>query len=72
MEAAKLAFADRDTFLGDPDHVDVPLETLLSDAYNDERRKLITDRASHEQRPGSIAGFGGAMACAAPAASATR
>ncbi len=62
VEAAKLAFADRDTFLGDPDHVTVPLETLLSDAYNDERRKLITDRASHEQRPGSIAGFGGAMA----------
>ncbi len=62
VEAAKLAFADRDTFLGDPDFVDVPLDTLLSDAYNDERRKLITDRASHEQRPGSIAGFGGAMA----------
>jgi gamma-glutamyltranspeptidase / glutathione hydrolase len=62
VEAAKLAFADRDTFLGDPDHVDVPLETLLSDAYNAERRKFITDRASHEQRPGSIPGFGGAMA----------
>lgn len=61
VEAAKLAFADRDTFLGDPDFVNVPLDVLLSEAYNIERRKLITDRASHDQRPGSIAGFGGAM-----------
>jgi gamma-glutamyltranspeptidase / glutathione hydrolase len=65
VEASKLAFADRDTFLGDPDFVDVPLEAMLSDAYNDERRKLITDTASHELRPGSIAGFGGAIAARA-------
>ncbi len=64
VEAAKLAFADRDTFLGDPDHVNVPLETLLSDAYNDERRKLITDRASHEQRPGSIPASAAQWPCA--------
>jgi gamma-glutamyltranspeptidase/glutathione hydrolase len=31
---------------------------LLSDAYNDERRKLITDQASLELRPGSVGGFG--------------
>lgn len=61
VEAAKLAFADRDTFLGDPDFVDVPLDVLLSDAYNIERRKLITERASHDQRPGRIEGFGGAV-----------
>ena len=60
-EAAKLAFADRDTFLGDPDFVDVPLDTLLSDAYNDERRKLIGETASLEQRPGVIPGRGKAM-----------
>jgi gamma-glutamyltranspeptidase/glutathione hydrolase len=62
VEAAKLAFADRDTFLGDPDFVDIPLEVMLSDAYNAARRALITDRASHDLRPGSIPGFGGALA----------
>ena len=41
VEASKLAFADRETFYGDPDFVEVPMETLLSDAYNAERRKLI-------------------------------
>jgi gamma-glutamyltranspeptidase / glutathione hydrolase len=58
VEAAKLAFADRDTFYGDPNFVEVPVETLLSDAYNAARRKLIGNRASLELRPGTIAGFG--------------
>ncbi len=58
-EATKLAFADREAFYGDPDFVDVPLETLLSKDYNDKRRALITDDASMEVRPGTIEGFGG-------------
>ena len=58
-EAAKLAFADREAFYGDPAFVDVPIETLLSEAYNAERRKLIGDTASLELRPGTIAGAGG-------------
>ncbi|HVL72177.1 MAG TPA: gamma-glutamyltransferase family protein [Beijerinckiaceae bacterium] len=58
VECAKLAFADRDTFYGDPNFVDVPVEQLLSDAYNDERRALVTDRASLELRPGTIPGYG--------------
>jgi gamma-glutamyltranspeptidase / glutathione hydrolase len=58
IEATKLAFADRDTFYGDPKFVDVPVDVLLSDAYNAERRKLITDRASLELRPGTVPGFG--------------
>ncbi len=58
VEATKLAFADRDTFYGDPKFVKVPVDVLLSDAYNAERRKLITDRASLELRPGTVAGFG--------------
>jgi gamma-glutamyltranspeptidase/glutathione hydrolase len=61
VECAKLAFADRDTFYGDPDFVAVPVETLLSDSYNDERRRLVGDTASLEQRPGTIPGFGKAL-----------
>jgi gamma-glutamyltranspeptidase/glutathione hydrolase len=54
VEAAKLAFADREAFYGDPAFTDVPLERLLSPAYNRERRSLIDpDRASTELRPGS-------------------
>jgi gamma-glutamyltranspeptidase/glutathione hydrolase len=58
VEASKLAFADREKFYGDPDFVQVPMETLLSDAYNAERRKLIHHTASLELRPGSVEGFG--------------
>jgi len=50
VEAVKLAFADRDTFYGDPNFVDVPLGTLLSDEYNAERRKLIGDRLAKKQK----------------------
>ncbi len=58
-ECSKLAFADREGFYGDPDFVDVPVETLLGDAYNDARRDLIGTTASHDLRPGEIAGHGG-------------
>jgi gamma-glutamyltranspeptidase / glutathione hydrolase len=57
IEAMKLAFADREAYYGDPDFVNVPIETLLSDAYNHERRKLISDRASLELRPGHVEGY---------------
>jgi gamma-glutamyltranspeptidase/glutathione hydrolase len=53
IEAAKLAFADREQFYGDPDFVKVPLDRLLSKEYADERRKLIDEKkASMEMRPG--------------------
>jgi gamma-glutamyltranspeptidase/glutathione hydrolase len=58
VECSKLAYADREKFYGDPDFVEVPFPTLLSDAYNVERRKLVTDKASMELRPGSVEGFG--------------
>ena len=59
IECAKLAFADREKFYGDPKFTDIPIATLLSDAYNDERRKLISrDKASLDFIPGSVEGFG--------------
>jgi gamma-glutamyltranspeptidase/glutathione hydrolase len=58
VECSKLAYADREAFYGDPDFVEVPMATLLSDAYNSARRNLVTEQASLELRPGSIAGFG--------------
>ncbi|MEX3934904.1 gamma-glutamyltransferase family protein [Paraburkholderia phymatum] len=55
IECAKLAFADREVFYGDPNFSDVPLPTLLGEAYNDERRKLVDGkRASLAFRPGAI------------------
>ncbi len=57
VEAMKLAFADREAYYGDPDFVKVPLATLLSDDYAAGRRALIGEQASHELRPGMIAGY---------------
>jgi len=55
VEASKLAFADREHFYGDPEFADVPLGTLLSDEYADERRRLISlEKASLELRPGDL------------------
>ena len=52
-EAIKLAMADRDAYYGDPAFVDVPLATLLSDAYTGMRRPLIDmQKASLEACPG--------------------
>jgi gamma-glutamyltranspeptidase/glutathione hydrolase len=51
VECAKLAYADRETFYGDPNFVEVPIETLLSDQYNHERRRLISDKASLDFTP---------------------
>src|SRR5262249_40432325 len=56
-EAAKLAFADRAQYYGDPDFTDLPLAGLLSESYATARRALIdTERASLEQRPGDPRG----------------
>ena len=51
-ECAKLAFADREAWYGDPDFVDVPMDELLSREYADERRLLVGEEASAELRPG--------------------
>ena len=54
IEAAKLAFADREQYYGDPDFVDVPLAGLLAKEYAANRRALIDpQQASLAQRPGN-------------------
>ncbi|MTE25974.1 gamma-glutamyltransferase [Winogradskyella ouciana] len=39
VEAERRAYADRSYFLGDPDFVDIPTQTLLSDVYLNNRMK---------------------------------
>jgi gamma-glutamyltranspeptidase / glutathione hydrolase len=51
-ECAKLAFADREAWYGDPDFVDVPMDMLLSREYADARRALVGEESSPELRPG--------------------
>ncbi len=55
VEAKRLAFADRAAYLGDPNQVDIPMDTLLSKPYADERRKLIDPcRAAPRIEAGTI------------------
>ena len=51
VEAMKLAFADREAYYGDPKHVKVPAEALLSKAYADLRRGLIRDDRAWPSMP---------------------
>jgi gamma-glutamyltranspeptidase/glutathione hydrolase len=58
VEALKLAFADRDAYIGDPRFVkDVPIDTLLSDQHAERRRALIRkDRAIDGVAPPGLQG----------------
>jgi gamma-glutamyltranspeptidase/glutathione hydrolase len=41
LEASRLAFADRNAYVADPEYLEPPVDGLLSKAYAAERRKLI-------------------------------
>jgi gamma-glutamyltranspeptidase / glutathione hydrolase len=59
-EAMKLAMADRDTYMGDADFIQIPYQGLLSREYAAARRKLIDPtKASLEFRPGDVTPFAG-------------
>jgi gamma-glutamyltranspeptidase/glutathione hydrolase len=54
IEAIKLAFADREKYLGDMDFIRIPYDGLLSKDYARERRALIDpQKASLDMRPGA-------------------
>lgn len=55
-EAAKLAFADRSAWYGDPDFVRVPMQALLSAPYARERAALVGAQASRMLQPGAPVG----------------
>jgi gamma-glutamyltranspeptidase / glutathione hydrolase len=55
-EVAKLAFADREAWYGDPRHSQVPVAELLSPEYAAERRGMVTDQSAAGLRPGSPGG----------------
>jgi gamma-glutamyltranspeptidase/glutathione hydrolase len=56
IECAKLAFADREAYYGDPDFDDAPMDWLLSKDYAAHRREEIEDMSSNAMRPGAING----------------
>lgn len=53
LEASRLAFADRNEYLGDTDFVEVPVNTLLSENYLKQRANLISaDKSLGIAKPG--------------------
>lgn len=60
VEAEKRAYADRSYYLGDPDFVDIPTETLLSDVYLEKRMDNFSFQKptpSNEISYGEIIGY---------------
>ncbi|MEZ5398226.1 MAG: gamma-glutamyltransferase [Bryobacteraceae bacterium] len=57
VEALKLAYADRDTYYGDPKFSKIPAERLLSKEYGAERRAEVGSRGSIDFRPGNVPGM---------------
>jgi gamma-glutamyltranspeptidase / glutathione hydrolase len=51
IEAARLAYRDRDAFVADPTMADVPVQKLLSDAYLAAQRGLISDDRAMAELP---------------------
>ncbi len=49
IEAERLALADRNTYLGDPEYVDVPLPGLLSKDYASDRRAMLPTEAPADE-----------------------
>ncbi|HET7027613.1 MAG TPA: gamma-glutamyltransferase [Candidatus Limnocylindrales bacterium] len=61
IEAAKLAMADRDRFLCDPEHTAVPVERLLDEAYGRELAARIDRRRAAPAPPATVPRGGGTI-----------
>jgi len=61
-EAGRLAFADRNLYVGDPDFVAVDTRALLDPDYLKSRAALIGDRSMGRALPGQLTGAGSAWA----------
>lgn len=58
VETKKLAFADRDRYLADPDVVHVPVAKLIGKPYAAERATEIDPNHAKEYPPGRVAAYG--------------
>ena len=56
IEMTKLAYADRNRWIADPDHERVPVEALLSKAYAERRRRVFDPEKAQWHRWGEIDG----------------
>ena len=57
IEASRLAFADRNAYLADPEYIDAPVAGILSKEYAAQRRKLIGARAARNVAAGDPYGY---------------
>jgi gamma-glutamyltranspeptidase / glutathione hydrolase len=57
VECAKLAFADREAWYGDPAFAPDRTGELLAAGYNEKRMRLVGETASFDLQPGSPAGL---------------
>ncbi|NJN02707.1 MAG: gamma-glutamyltransferase [Leptolyngbyaceae cyanobacterium SL_1_1] len=56
VEVTKLAFAERDRWLSDPDFVKIPVERLISKAYSDRHRHQISLTQANAYLPNALGG----------------
>jgi len=61
LEAKKLAYADRDTYVSDPAFVDVPVEQLLSKTYAGQQRARINPKRATPYYAGGLEKEGDTM-----------
>ena len=59
LEALKLAFADADRYVADPDFVNIPLNQLLDKSYAESRRGLINGKRAGQQVAAGVPGSKG-------------